>query len=218
MIKATNIIKIFENSKTSVLKGINLNIEDGDFISLMGRSGSGKSTFLYLLSTLDRSFEGTVEYDGRDVKKMKEEEIHRIRNVEIGFVFQFHYLISELSALENILLPARKSKEVALRTPFAKDLLEQVGLKDKGDWPIGNLSGGEQQRVAIARALLMKPKYVFADEPTGNLDSVTGEAVLDLFQKFNNEYKTSIIYVTHDQVFGSKAKTKIQMLDGLIIK
>ena len=216
MIKAQQIFKTFENSKAPVLKGIDLTINDGDFISLMGRSGSGKSTLLYLLSTLDRSFEGTVEYDGRDIKKMKEEEIHKIRNQEIGFVFQFHYLINELTALENILLPARKIKEEVIRTSFAKDLLEQVGLKDKADQFIGHLSGGEQQRVAIARALLMKPKYVFADEPTGNLDSQTGDAVFDLFQRFNKEFNTTIVYVTHDQVFGGKAKRKIQMVDGIV--
>ena len=216
MIKAQSIFKTFENTKKPVLKGIDLVINDGDFISMMGRSGSGKSTLLYLLSTLDRSFEGSVEYDGRDIKKMKQDEIHKIRNKEIGFVFQFHYLINELTALENILLPARKVKEESLKTAFAKDLLDQVGLKDKADQFIGHLSGGEQQRVAIARALVMNPKYIFADEPTGNLDSHTGDAVFDLFQRFNKEFNTTIIYVTHDQTFGGKAKRKIQMIDGII--
>ena len=193
MIKAQQIFKTFENSKKPVLKGIDLIINDGDFISMMGRSGSGKSTLLYLLSTLDRSFEGTVEYDGQDIKKMKDAEIHKIRNKDIGFVFQFHYLINELTALENILLPARKVKEETKRLAFAKDLLEQVGLSDKANQFIGHLSGGEQQRVAIARALLMRPKYIFADEPTGNLDSHTGDAVFDLFQRFNKEFNTTII-------------------------
>ncbi len=216
MIKAQNIVKIFDNTKKPVLKGIDLVINDGDFISMMGRSGSGKSTLLYLLSTLDRSFEGSVEYDGRDIKKMKEDEIHKIRNREIGFVFQFHYLINELTALENILLPARKVNEEASKTAFAKDLLAQVGLQDKADQFIGHLSGGEQQRVAIARSLIMKPKYIFADEPTGNLDSQSGDAVFDLFHRFNKEFNTTIIYVTHDQVFGGKAKRLIQMIDGII--
>lgn len=216
MIQAQNIFKTFENSKNPVLKGIDLVINDGDFISMMGRSGSGKSTLLYLLSTLDRSFDGSIQYDGRDIKEMKVDEIHRIRNQEIGFVFQFHYLINELTALENILLPAKKMKLDASKIPFAKDLLAQVGLKDKADQYIGHLSGGEQQRVAIARALLMKPKYVFADEPTGNLDSQTGDDVFDLFHRFNNEFKTTIIYVTHDQAFGAKARRKIQMIDGVI--
>ena len=216
MIKAQQIFKTFENSKKPVLKGIDLIINDGDFISMMGRSGSGKSTLLYLLSTLDRSFEGTVEYDGQDIKKMKDAEIHKIRNKDIGFVFQFHYLINELTALENILLPARKVKEETKRLAFAKDLLEQVGLSDKANQFIGHLSGGEQQRVAIARAILMRAKYIFADEPTGNLDSHTGDDVFDLFQRFNKEFNTTIIYVTHDQVFGGKAKRKIQMVDGII--
>lgn len=216
MIKAQGLFKTFENSTAPVIKGINLDINDGDFISLMGRSGSGKSTLLYLLSTLDRNFEGSVKYDGLDIKRMGVSEIHKVRNAEIGFVFQFHYLISELTALENVLLPARKANEVEKRTAFALDLLKQVGLEDKKDRLTPNLSGGEQQRVAIARALLMRPKYVFADEPTGNLDSITGEAILDLFEAFNKEYKTAIIYVTHDTVFGKRAKRQIQMADGMI--
>lgn len=216
MIKAEAIYKKFDVNSEFVIKGIDLEIKDGDFISLMGRSGSGKSTLLYLLSTLDRNFDGKVTYDGIDVKNMDTKKIHELRNNEIGFVFQFHYLLSELTALENILLPARKSNTEIEKEAFAKELLEQVGLKDKAHRYPPNLSGGEQQRIAIARALLMKPKYIFADEPTGNLDSVNGNLVLDLFAKFNREYSTTIIYVTHDQEFGERAQRKIKLFDGII--
>ena len=216
MIQAISIIKKFEATSDPVIKGIELEINDGDFISMMGRSGSGKSTLLYLLSTLDRKFEGEVLYDGQDINKMDEKQIHEIRNKEIGFVFQFHYLLNELSAIENILLPARKANQLAEKESFARELLFQVGLADKADRIPSNLSGGEQQRVAIARALIMKPKYLFADEPTGNLDSINGMLVLNLFERFNQEFGTTILYVTHDQEFGERALKKVKLIDGKI--
>lgn len=216
MIKAHKLTKKFSEEDAAVIKGIDLEIKDGDFISLMGRSGSGKSTLLYLLSTLDRNFEGSVHYDGKEVRKMGVAEIHNLRNTQIGFVFQFHYLLSELTALENILLPARKAGLLKEKTKLAQELLEQVGLPDKGGRLPANLSGGEQQRVAIARALIMGPKYLFADEPTGNLDSLNGEVIFDLFTKFNKEYGTAIVYVTHDKEFGNRAIRKIRLIDGQI--
>lgn len=217
MIIAKSVYKKFDSNGPPVLKGINVEIRDGDFISLMGRSGSGKSTLLYLLSTLDRSFDGDVFYDGSEVKKMDAKLVHQVRNQQIGFVFQFHYLLSELSALENILLPSRVTNQYKEKEKFARELLLQVGLADKADRLPHNLSGGEQQRVAIARALLMQPKYLFADEPTGNLDSVNGSIILDLFEKFNNDFGTTIIYVTHDEVFGNRAGRRIQLVDGQIV-
>ena len=216
MIQANSIFKKFSPDGEPIIKGIDLKINDGDFISMMGRSGSGKSTLLYLLSTLDRSFEGSVLYDGLDIKAMDVKKIHELRNKEIGFVFQFHYLLNELSAIENILLPARKANQLVEKESFARELLSQIGLADKSDRLPSNLSGGEQQRVAIARALVMQPKYIFADEPTGNLDSVNGKMVLDLFEKFNQEYGTTIIYVTHDKEFGERAPSKIKLVDGVI--
>lgn len=216
MIKAVSIFKRFEPESDPVIKGIELTINDGDFISMMGRSGSGKSTLLYLLSTLDRSFEGSVLYDGLDIKKMDVKKIHEIRNKEIGFVFQFHYLLNELSAIENILIPARKSNQLLQKEPFARELLSEIGLADKANRLPSNLSGGEQQRVAIARALIMQPKYLFADEPTGNLDSINGNLILDLFGKFNKKYGTTIVYVTHDKEFGERAEKKITIVDGVI--
>lgn len=216
MIQASSIFKRFEPTSDPVIKGIELTINDGDFISMMGRSGSGKSTLLYLLSTLDRSFEGSVLYDGIDVKTMDVKKIHELRNKEIGFVFQFHYLLNELSAIENILLPARKSNQLLQKEPFARELLSQIGIAEKADRLPANLSGGEQQRVAIARALIMQPKYLFADEPTGNLDSINAKIILDLFEKFNQQYGTTIIYVTHDKEFGERASKKIKIVDGII--
>jgi putative ABC transport system ATP-binding protein len=217
MIQANSIFKKFEPASAPVIKGIDLKINDGDFISMMGRSGSGKSTLLYLLSTLDRTFDGTVTYDNHDIKKMDIKKIHELRNKEIGFVFQFHYLLNELSAIENILLPARKANQIKQKEDYARELLTEIGLADKADRLPANLSGGEQQRVAIARALIMQPKYLFADEPTGNLDSTNGKLILDLFEKFNQKYGTTIVYVTHDKEFGDRASRKIKLVDGVIV-
>lgn len=216
MISVKNLVKTFEDSKTPVIKGVNLEINNGEFVSLVGRSGSGKSTLLYLMSTLDRTFDGSILYDKKSVKEMDVTEIHKLRNSEIGFVFQFHYLLNELSAIENILLPARKANLLKEKSDFAYEILKEVGLENKGHRLPMNLSGGEQQRVAIARALIMKPHYVFADEPTGNLDSINGDVIINLFEKFNSDYGTTIIYVTHDQEFAKRAKRKIHITDGVL--
>jgi ABC-type lipoprotein export system ATPase subunit len=217
MIEVSNIIKIFPNSHAPVLKSVSLRIDEGDFISIVGKSGSGKSTLLYILSTLDSPSEGKVFYDLKEVTSMKPPEIWQLRNREIGFVFQFHYLLAELSALENILLPARKAKEYEKRKKFASELMKIVGLEGKEQRFPGELSGGEQQRVAIARALVMEPRYIFADEPTGNLDSENGEIVMGLLKKFNDDKGTAVIYVTHDLEFASRAPKKIHLVDGKIV-
>jgi ABC-type lipoprotein export system ATPase subunit len=216
MIQANSIFKRFMPTSDLVIKGIELKINDRDFISMMGRSGSGKSTLLYILSTLDLTYDGCVLFDGIDIKNMDVKKIHELRNREIGFVFQFHYLLNELTALENILLPSRKANQLNQKEPFARELLSQIGLADKADRLPSNLSGGEQQRIAIARALIMQPKYLFADEPTGNLDSINGNMIIDLFEKFNQEYGTTILYVTHDKEFGERAPRKILLVDGTI--
>lgn len=214
MIEVKNIIKSFPNTPTPVLKGINLKIEDGDFVSLVGKSGSGKSTLLYIISTLDNPTEGEVIYDSKNLKNFQPEEIYQLRNHHIGFVFQFHYLLAELTAIENILLPARKARQVEQRRKFAMELIKTVGLEGKEHRYPGELSGGEQQRLAIARALVMEPKYIFADEPTGNLDSANGKIIMDLFKKINQEKGTTIIYVTHDLDFAALARRKINLVDG----
>ncbi len=217
MIEIKNIIKSFPNTPTPVLKGITLKIEDGDFVSLVGKSGSGKSTLLYIISTLDTPSEGEIFYDSKNLKDFRPEEIYQLRNRNIGFVFQFHYLLTELTAIENILLPARKANEVEKRRDFAMNLLNTVGLEGKAHRYPAELSGGEQQRLAIARALVMEPKYIFADEPTGNLDSANGKIIMDLFKKFNQEKGTTIIYVTHDVDFAEIAKRKINLIDGKLV-
>jgi lipoprotein-releasing system ATP-binding protein len=217
MIEVRNIIKTFPNTPNPVLKGINLTINDGEFVSLVGKSGSGKSTLLYIISTLDNPTEGEVFYDHKKLQDFQAEDIYSLRNRNIGFVFQFHYLLAELTALENILLPARKANQVEQRRDFALELIKIVGLEGKEHRYPGELSGGEQQRLAIARALVMEPKYIFADEPTGNLDSANGQIIMDLFKKFNQEKGTTIIYVTHDVDFASIAKRKITLVDGNLL-
>ena len=214
MISATKLIKTFPGTTKPVIQNIDLEIKNGEFISMVGRSGSGKSTLLYLLSTLDRQFDGDVLYDGRSIKAMGSEEVHQLRNKEIGFVFQFHYLLSELTALENVLLPTKKGGSTNEHAELATYLLKEVGLEEKMNSLPATLSGGEQQRVAIARSLIMKPHYIFADEPTGNLDSHNGDLVMQLFLKFNKEFGTTIIYVTHDKEFADLARRKIHLLDG----
>ncbi len=216
MIQTINLIKTFPNSKTPVLKSINLKIESGEFVSLVGRSGSGKSTLLYIISTLDRATSGEVYYDKKNVTEIPKEEIYTLRNKNIGFVFQFHYLIKELTAIENVLLPARKARELEERRPLAMTLLKEVGLEGLENRYPSELSGGEQQRVAIARAMIMEPTYIFADEPTGNLDSVNGLKIIDLFEKINRDKGTTIIYVTHDKEFAAKARRQITLVDGTL--
>ena len=217
MIKTHNLTKIFPRSTVPALKEINLEIQDGEFVSLVGRSGSGKSTLLYLLSTLDTPSEGDVFYDDINVKMIPQEEIFKLRNKKIGFVFQFHYLLQELTAIENVLLPARKAKELSQRKELSLRLLDEVGLKGFENRYPSELSGGEQQRVAIARALIMEPTYLFADEPTGNLDSQNGQMIIDVFAKINREKGTTIIYVTHDKEFAARARRQISLADGALL-
>jgi ABC-type lipoprotein export system ATPase subunit len=218
MISVQNLSKTFPGLSEPVIKGITFEIQNGDFISLVGRSGSGKSTLLNLISSLDRNYEGDILYDNKSIKNFNIEEIHHLRNIEIGFVFQFHYLLGELTALENILLPSRKNNQLKEKEELAFWLLKEVGLEGKEHRLPSKLSGGEQQRVAIARSLIMKPQYVFADEPTGNLDTASGDMVISLFEKFNKELGTTIVYVTHDLEFAKRAKTKIQIINGILEK
>ena len=216
-IVAHGVGKVIGEPPTRILSDIALQIDDGEFIALTGRSGSGKSTLLYILSTLDRASQGGVEIDGRDVSRLERQELYRFRNEAMGFVFQFHYLFAELTALENVLLPARKAGEVAERTAHAISLLAQFGLGDKNNRLPRELSGGEQQRVAIARALVMKPRYLFADEPTGSLDSVNGEIVMNIIRGSNEELGTTVVMVTHDPDFAKLARRQIHLVDGRVV-
>ena len=213
-----NLKKSFGIPETHVLKGISLKIEDGEFVSIVGRSGSGKSTLLYIMSTLDNASEGKILYDDKDIVNYSEDEIHEFRNSSLGFVFQFHYLLPELTVLENITMPARKHNKHLKVQDYALELLNEVGLIHKKDNKASELSGGEQQRVAIARALVMKPKYLFADEPTGNLDTYNGDLIMQLFKKINEKYKTTVVYVTHDLDYANMARRKIELVDGKILE
>jgi lipoprotein-releasing system ATP-binding protein len=215
-IKLEDIKKSFGTPSTDVLRGISLEIQDGELVSIIGRSGSGKSTLLYIMSTLDNATSGNVFYDNHDLLKMTQTEIHELRNEKIGFVFQFHYLLPELSVLENVLMPARKHNRYKEMEAAAIELIKEVDLAGKEHRMPSQLSGGEQQRVAIARALLMSPKYLFADEPTGNLDSINGDRIMSLFKKINLEKKTTVVYVTHDKDYAARAPRTIELIDGVL--
>ncbi len=211
---AKELRKSIGNPAVEILKGLSFAIEDGEFVALTGRSGSGKSTLLYLLSTLDPPTSGEVEIGGIATNRLDSRELHRFRNEKMGYVFQFHYLLPELSALENVLMPARKGGRENEMRGHALDLLREFGLHEKSDRLPRQLSGGEQQRVAIARALVMNPRYLFADEPTGSLDSVNGEKVMSIFQDVNRRLGTTVVMVTHDPEFASRAKRAIHLVDG----
>jgi ABC-type lipoprotein export system ATPase subunit len=214
MIELIDIRKSFGNPPVEVLRGVNANILAGEMVSIVGRSGSGKSTLLYILSTLDRPSSGKVKIDGTDVSDLSVKEIHKFRNEKMGYVFQFHHLLPELNCLENVLMPAVKRGIKREDKDRAYFLLEEFGLKEKALKKSTQISGGEQQRVAIARALILEPKYLFADEPTGNLDSKNGEAVLRYFKKIHASFGTTIVFVTHDPIFAKLADREITLRDG----
>lgn len=211
-----NVNKSFGDPPNQILKKINLEIKKGDLVSLTGKSGSGKSTLLYIISSLDKPTSGNVLVEGKNLHALNEKDIHEFRNLYMGFVFQFHYLLPELNTIENVLMPARKTLQEIQLEQRALSLLKEFGLSGKENKKPSQLSGGEQQRVSIARALIMKPSYLFADEPTGNLDSINARIIMDLFVKINKEFKTTIIYVTHDEDFSKIAKRKIVLVDGEI--
>ncbi len=217
MIKVNDVHKSFGSPAVDILKGISFDIADGEFVSLTGRSGSGKSTLLYIVSSLDNPSKGSVVIDEQEVSSMDLSALHRFRNEHMGFVFQFHYLLPELTSLENILMPARKAKRIDELKPYAEHLMEQFNIADKRHQRPKELSGGQQQRVSIARSLIMQPRYLFADEPTGNLDSMNSEIVIDIFRKINQENNTTIVFVTHDNDFAKLADRQIVLKDGKVI-
>ncbi len=203
---------------TQVVFDLSLSIEESSFTSIIGQSGSGKSTLLNIIGTLDKATSGEVLINGKRTQDMSKDELSNLRNEMIGFIFQFHYLLPEFTALENVLMPYRISKkpineEIVNR---ANELLDIVGLKDRKNNLAINLSGGQQQRVAIARALINQPKIILADEPTGNLDSDTTEQVYDLLREINQKYKTTFIIITHDRHIAEKADRIVEIKDGRI--
>ena len=215
MIEIKHLTQSFDSSV--ILHDLNFTVADGDYISLTGRSGSGKTTLLYCISSLETPTEGEVIFDGVSLRDMDEKALHVFRNQSIGFVFQFHYLLPELTALENILMPARKAKKEKQTKTFALDLLERFELSDHMHKRPGELSGGQAQRVAIIRAMAMKPKYLFADEPTGSLDSNNAKIIMDIFDDLNQTEGTTIICVTHDQEFAKTANRNLELFDGRFV-
>ena len=200
-----------------VLKGVELEVKKAEIVAIVGASGVGKSTLLHLLGGLDRPTEGTIFYEGDDIFALNDQELDRFRNEEIGFVFQFHHLLPEFTALENVAMPgliARQESDVA--QDRAKELLDYVGLGERLAHRPFELSGGERQRVAIARALVNQPKVVLADEPTGNLDQKTSEAVHDLLWTLNDQFNQTFIIVTHNQTLAQRADRLIQLVDGQV--
>ncbi len=216
---ARDITKSFNTNgqQLHILNGINLTIYKGEMIAVMGASGVGKSTLLNILGTLDRPTSGEVIFEGADIFGKSDEELAYLRNKRIGFVFQFHHLLPEFTALENTLFPAmilKMNRREAL--DIAEKNLANVGLRERMTHRPGELSGGEQQRVAIARALMTSPDIILADEPTGNLDTHTGEDVYTLLKKINQEYGTTFVVVTHNEKLANQADRILKMVDGQI--
>ncbi|NER16847.1 ATP-binding cassette domain-containing protein [Spongiivirga citrea] len=220
ILEAKNINKYFKKPVPfHVLKDINFTVDDGEFISIMGKSGCGKSTLLYILSTMDTDYDGQLYLKNELVTGKSRDSLSYIRNKHIGFVFQFHYLLSEFSVLENVMLPAKKLGEKSLKEieKAAFEKLEILNIEKLAHKKASQISGGEKQRVAIARALINNPSIIMGDEPTGNLDSHNAENVFKIFKNLSEEQGLSLLIVTHDIDFANKTDRIIEMLDGRII-
>jgi ABC-type lipoprotein export system ATPase subunit len=219
LLSAKNLHKTYTMGKRSleVLRGVDVELGRGDFLALRGASGAGKSTLLHLLGGLDSPNQGEIRLAGRDLAKLSRGELARVRNEEVGFIFQAYYLLPELDALENVCLPARMARTPAAQAEArGRELLARVGLKERMEHKPYELSGGEQQRVAIARSLVNDPDLILADEPTGNLDSHTGEEIIELLCSLRREKQTTLIIATHDAKVAARAPRIIQLLDGQI--
>ena len=220
VLEAISINKYFrEPLLFHVLKDISFSIDEGEFVSVMGKSGCGKSTLLYILSTMDTDYEGQLRLQGDLVTDKKHNELAVIRNKEIGFVFQFHYLLSEFTVLENVMLPAKKlgAKSMAEIEHDAIEKLKMLGIDDQARKLASRISGGQKQRVAIARALINNPAIIMGDEPTGNLDSKNSAVVFDILKDLSVQEKLSLLVVTHDHDFAAKTDRIIEMEDGRIL-
>ncbi len=217
-VKTENLYKSYISGpqKVEVLKGVNLEVLSGEVAVIMGPSGVGKSTLLHIVGMLDRSDSGRLWIRGQDVSELDKPGMARMRNATIGFVFQFHHLLPEFSALENVLLPSMIRDEKNADKEYALELLERVGLKERMSHKPRELSGGERQRVAVARALINKPQIVLADEPTGNLDKLSGEALYHLLLELNRELGQTLLIVTHNEHMAENAHRLITMDDGII--
>ncbi|MFA6216905.1 MAG: ABC transporter ATP-binding protein [Candidatus Omnitrophota bacterium] len=222
MLEARNIHKAYQdsNKKVSVLKGVDLKIERGKFISIVGPSGAGKSTLLHILGGLDNPTSGHVLFEGKDVYSLTDLSLCRFRNQAIGFVFQFYHLLSEFTVLENVLMPVWIGSDSSLNrqqlNEEARILLRHVGLRERLEHFPGELSGGEQQRVALVRALIGKPAVLLCDEPTGNLDSKTGNEIVALIQKMHRENQMTVVLVTHNMELAGLAEKVYHLKDGML--
>lgn len=221
ILKTENIRKSYESldkKKFEVLKGISINISKNKITVIMGASGAGKSTLLHIISGLDRPDTGSVSFEGSDILKFSDEKLASFRNKNIGFVFQFHHLLPEFTAAENVAIPLMINNiSLSEALSKAKFLLRQVGLEDRTEHKPAELSGGEQQRVAVARALANDPEIIFADEPTGNLDSVNSEAINRLFVELRDKFRKTLVIVTHNPDLMKLADEVFEMKDGEII-
>ena len=219
--KANNMIQVKDIHKSfgdlEVLKGVNLKVEKGEIVAIVGKSGAGKTTLLQIIGTLDRPTKGQVLMDGTDVFAMKDRELAAFRNRHIGFIFQFHQLLPEFTALENVCIPAMiaREKESDYQARATK-LLTELGLKDRMNHKPNELSGGEKQRVAAARALMMQPDIILADEPTGSLDTQNKKELSDLLLQLRKQYGQTILLVTHDKELAAIADRTIEIVDGVI--
>jgi len=221
LLSAKDIHKTYILGKRSleVLRGVDVELGRGEFLALRGASGAGKSTLLHLLGGLDTPNQGEIRLAGRDLATLSRRELARLRNEEVGFIFQAYYLLPELDALENVCLPARMARMPATQAEArGRELLARVGLKDRVEHKPYELSGGEQQRVAIARALINEPDLILADEPTGNLDSHTGEEIIELLCSLRSEKQTTLVMATHDAKVAARAPRVVELIDGMITK
>jgi lipoprotein-releasing system ATP-binding protein len=219
LLEVVDLCKSYRAGERSVdvLSGISLNIREGEIIALLGASGAGKSTLMHIIGALDRPTSGTVRYRGDDLFRKSEGELATFRNSAIGFVFQFHHLLSEFSALENVMMPALiNGLSRGEAQGRAADLLREVGLEHRLSHKPGELSGGEQQRVAVARALVMGPKLLLADEPTGNLDMKTSESIHQLFSELHDRRGLTVLVVTHNEKLAARTARQIRLIDGKI--
>jgi lipoprotein-releasing system ATP-binding protein len=221
LILVKNLFKSFGHGpkRVDVLKDITLSFSTGEAVAIYGLSGVGKTTFMHILGTLDKPTSGRIIYRGQDLFSMEEKALAAFRNREVGFVFQLYYLLPEFNALENTMMPALiqgiQRRQAAMR---AEEILVEIGLKDRITHKPGELSGGEQQRVALARSLMLQPTLLLADEPTGNLDSTTGQAIHDLLMRLNTERGVTLIVVTHSREIASQMGRRIQMVDGKVFE